>query len=75
TDDETSGPQYLKGRIDKDIIKSNMGDILERIFFIFGPPKMVDTMKAIAVELGVTSDNIKSESFWGYNEAQTYGTK
>ncbi|MDD5613785.1 MAG: FAD-dependent oxidoreductase, partial [Candidatus Omnitrophica bacterium] len=65
TDDETSGPQYLKGRIDKDIIKSNMGDILERIFFIFGPPKMVDAMKAIAVELGVENNNIKTEYFIG----------
>ena len=75
TDDEADEPQYLSGRINKDIVISNLDDISERIFFIFGPPKMVDAMKAIAVELKVDNNKIKTESFWGYNEAQTYGTK
>jgi len=33
---------------------------------IFGPPKMVEAMKNICLELGISPEDIKTESFIGY---------
>ncbi len=66
TDQDTDDSQYIKSRIDIDLVKDQILDIKERIVFIFGPPKMVEAMVALLKELGVSDDNIKKESFWGY---------
>ena len=54
------------GRIDKGLIKGRMPDLGERILFIFGPPKMVEAMKILSLELGASPENIKTEAFMGY---------
>lgn len=38
----------------------------ERIFFIFGPPPMVEAMKMICLDIGYKGGNIKTEKFIGY---------
>jgi ferredoxin-NADP reductase len=43
-----------------------MPDLGERILFIFGPPKMVEAMKILSLELGASPENIKTEAFMGY---------
>jgi ferredoxin-NADP reductase len=56
----------LFGTIDEDLINANMDNTGERIFYIFGPPAMVEAMKNISLELGVDAAHIKTESFIGY---------
>jgi len=56
----------ISGKIDRDSIKKYMLDIKERIVFSFGPPKMVEAMKNLCLELGLDMDNVKIETFIGY---------
>lgn len=54
------------GRIDKNLVLEKIKDYRERIFFIFGPPKMVEAMQALCIEIGCDGGNIKTENFVGY---------
>lgn len=56
----------IYGRIDKDLILSKVDFIGERMFFIFGPPKMVEVMAGLCESAGCNKDNIKTENFIGY---------
>lgn len=53
------------GRIDRDLIGQDPY-LMERILFIFGPPKMVEAMKSLCLEVGCKPENIKTENFIGY---------
>jgi NAD(P)H-flavin reductase len=54
------------GVISKDLIRTNLAELKERVFFIFGPPAMVTAMKNICIEMSLSQENIKTESFIGY---------
>lgn len=54
------------GRIDRKLLEEKACDTSERIFFIFGPPKMVEAMHNLALELSCKKENIKIENFLGY---------
>jgi len=60
----------LTGRIDEKIIKSLMEnweiDIKKVVFWLCGPPPMVEAMEKILESMKVTSDLIRSEKFTGY---------
>ena len=56
----------IHGTITKDLLSDKICDIQERTFFIFGPPRMVEAMKSVSLELGCSQGNIKTESFIGY---------
>lgn len=56
----------IQARLDKDLVLAEVGDIKERIVFIFGPPKMVEALKALCLEIGCNEENLKTESFIGY---------
>jgi len=56
----------LFGHIDKKLICEKAHCVDERVFFIFGPPRMVESLKATCVELGCAADKVKTESFLGY---------
>lgn len=53
-------------RIDKEVLSSNVCDVPARVNFIFGPPKMVEAMSCLCMELGCCKDNVKTEKFIGY---------
>lgn len=55
-----------KGRIDAGMIKREIPDYIERVFYICGPPAMVETMVSILEELEVPQNRIKQEEFTGY---------
>lgn len=57
---------FIFGRIDKDLLMEKDKYYRERIFFIFGPPRMVEAMKALCLQTGCKQENIKTESFIGY---------
>jgi len=66
TECEQKDTKCISGRINKDLIVQKLKDVCDTIFFVFGPPKMVEAMKNICLELGCNKENIKTESFIGY---------
>ena len=62
----TDDPEYEgnKSRIDKSFIKKHVEHITNKVWYIAGPPFMVDSFKLVLKELGV--EKIKIDSFKGY---------
>lgn len=54
------------GRIDKEKLKKYINNLNNQIYYIAGPTKMVDNLKATVASLGVKTENIKFENFPGY---------
>ncbi|MCM8792750.1 MAG: FAD-dependent oxidoreductase [Candidatus Omnitrophica bacterium] len=52
--------------LDKEFLKSYKEELKDRLIYIFGPPKMVEAIKELCLELGIIKENIKVESFMGY---------
>jgi len=57
---------YQLGHIDKDFLTGQAKDLDQRPIFIFGPPKMVEAMNNLCLEISCREENIKTESFLGY---------
>ena len=66
TDCEPKDKTCSFGFVDKEFLQSKARDLSERLLFIYGPPKMVDTMCSISLQLGHSRDRIKTEHFIGY---------
>lgn len=54
------------GHITGELFKGKATCLEDRLFFIFGPPGMVETMKYLCIDAGSGKANIKTESFIGY---------
>ena len=63
SDESISGMHH--GFINAELIKKEIPDYAERLFYISGPPGMVDAMKTILLTLGVSRLNIKTDFFPG----------
>jgi ferredoxin-NADP reductase len=57
----------ITGRISADMIKKYMPDYLDRVFYISGPTRMVDSMLSILKEMSIPEEQIKKEFFPGYD--------
>lgn len=66
TECEPKDKDCFFGRIDKDLFAERAMGSGERIFFIFGPPVMVEAMRNLCLEMNCDKQNIKSEIFVGY---------
>lgn len=66
TECEPVDKSCIAGRIDKDLFVQKFKDLGERMFFIFGPPRMVGTMQNLCREAGCSKDKLKTENFIGY---------
>ncbi len=66
TECEPQDKKCLFGRINKELLIKEAGDFSERVFFIFGPPKMVEAMHKLSLDIGCKEENIKTEKFIGY---------
>ena len=55
----------IVGRVDENMIKENC-DVNNSVFYICGPPKMVDTLVEILKKMNVDESRIKIEHFDGY---------
>lgn len=62
-----SGWDGKKGYINKDLIAEVIPDYRERLFYISGPPKMVISLTEQVQQLGVPLEQIKRDSFTGYD--------
>lgn len=61
------GWKYATGHIDQALVKKYITDIRQPIYYIAGPPAMGTALrKMLLVDLGVSRDNIRTESFTGY---------
>ena len=56
----------ITGRIDENLIKKYVKDFNNKIFYICGPPKMVDAMVEILKGMNIPQQQIKIEHFLGY---------
>ena len=54
------------GRIDEQLIKKNVPNFSASLFYLAGPPAMVDAMVSIVKSLGVDDLRIRQEKFSGY---------
>lgn len=64
TDDP--GWQGRKGRINEAMIKEFCNDFNSMLFYICGPPAMVDALSQLLKSMNVPRQNIKIEKFAGY---------
>ena len=62
----TDDPEYKgnKGRIDKNFILDHVENVKDKIWYVAGPPKMVESIYNTLKDLGIK--NIKLDSFSGY---------
>jgi ferredoxin-NADP reductase len=62
---EKPGPDWKgpRGRITKELLTDAVPDLASRRVHVCGPVPMMDAVKAILTELGVTAANLKSEQF------------
>lgn len=58
--------QGERGYVDKAMLTRVLGDVLAPIYFVAGPPAMVDTMQLMLAVAGVKSEDIRSDEFFGY---------
>ncbi|MDD5019699.1 MAG: FAD-dependent oxidoreductase [Candidatus Omnitrophica bacterium] len=67
TDCDESIEGCRQGYIDADMVRQEIGDYAERMFYSCGPPAMVDAMaKMLMNKLSVPEDKIVTEDFIGY---------
>lgn len=68
TDAEKSAKPWNgeRGYIDGAMLKKFVSDLTKPIYYLAGPPLMVQAMREMIVKAGADEDNIKSEEFAGY---------
>jgi glycine betaine catabolism B len=66
TDCQPRDASCIRGSIDKDMVAGKVYELSKRVFFIFGPPRMVEAMDSLCLGLGCSQENIKTEKFVGY---------
>ena len=54
------------GAIDQPMLTRYLGDLTQPIYYIDGPPKMVDAMQKMLKAAGINPKNIRTENFDGY---------
>lgn len=65
--DESSQPWNGEtGHVDKAMLEKYLDDLSKPIYYLDGPPDMVDGMFRMLTEAGVNEDNIRTEEFPGY---------
>lgn len=54
------------GVIDAGMIKDEIPDYLKTVFYLCGPPGMVEALRKLLGNVGIQGDQIKTENFQGY---------
>jgi ferredoxin-NADP reductase len=58
--------KYERGRIDKALLEKHIKDLKEPLYYVAGPPGMVEAMAQMLKDAGVPEERIKTEEFTGY---------
>jgi ferredoxin-NADP reductase len=56
----------VDGMINEEVLQRFTGDAAAPVYYLAGPPAMVEAMKAILTRIGVGADDVRSEEFFGY---------
>jgi len=65
--DKSSRPWKGQTRmIDEDLVKKINGDLSAPIYYLAGPPGMVEAVRQTLSHAGIDDDDIRSEEFYGY---------
>jgi ferredoxin-NADP reductase len=54
------------GYIDEHMLRQVTGNLAEPIYYLAGPPVMVEAIRETLVDMGVADGAVRSEEFWGY---------
>jgi ferredoxin-NADP reductase len=54
------------GIISADLVKQQLPDYMENMYYTCGPPPMIDAMEKLVVSLGLPKEKLKREYFSGY---------
>jgi len=54
------------GFIDKGMLARHIDDVPAAVYYIAGPPAMVEAMQKMLAEAGVNGENMRSDEFFGY---------
>ena len=65
-ENSTGGWEGEIGHINKEMLAKYVSDLTSPIYYIVGPPAMVDALRNVLNEAGVNTDNIRTEEFTGY---------
>ncbi|MBI2294478.1 MAG: FAD-dependent oxidoreductase [Betaproteobacteria bacterium] len=55
-----------QGVVDAALVRRCVGDIAAPVYYLAGPPAMVDAMQEVLRGAGVAEDDVHSEEFYGY---------
>jgi len=66
TDCPPEDKQCAFGMLNREVLLNRIDDANERLFYIFGPSTMVETMTGVCIEAGCKAQHIKTEGFVGY---------
>ncbi len=55
-----------KAKMSPELLHKYLTSLSDKTYFISGPPKMVDEIKKVLIDSGISLKNIKTESFTGY---------
>jgi ferredoxin-NADP reductase len=56
----------IDGWINEGTVKRFVGDAVAPVYYLAGPPAMVDAMTAVLGRAGVSDEDVRSEEFYGY---------
>lgn len=65
-DEPAASPGIYPGRISTELIKTEIPDFAERIYYLSGPHQMVAATKHMLRQLGIPGSHIKTDFFPGY---------
>lgn len=52
--------------INEDLVQGAVGDLLAPIYYLVGPPRMVEAIRQTLNRMGISDDDLRSEEFYGY---------
>jgi ferredoxin-NADP reductase len=55
-----------RGHIDASMLERHLGGVTDAIYYLTGPPGMVQGLRTMLVSVGVDEDDIRTEEFTGY---------
>ena len=66
TDSKEPNWPYETGRVDEAMLERHVADLKGPIYYLAGPPGMVEALKTLILKRGVSRDNVRFETFTGY---------
>lgn len=65
-DEKKNGWRGQTGHISKEMLAESFQDLQRPIYYVAGPPAMVDAMRQLLHGAGINDDDVRAEEFFGY---------